>query len=135
MISKFLAWELPFHGWKSPEIAWVGRDLDCMAVVLMGFHRSTFSKPNTKFNSNLAPMRFLGFSNHEKGAPWQKFRSDQRSAARFREVGWSIVRSASFAKGGASKKRPSPHLYKVPTRSNKMSPRTLETAVVFNFFT
>jgi hypothetical protein len=26
------------------------RDLDCMADVLMGFHRSTFSKPNTEFN-------------------------------------------------------------------------------------
>jgi hypothetical protein len=40
-----------------------------MADVLMGFHRSTFPKPNTEFNSDLAPMRFLGFSNHEKGAP------------------------------------------------------------------
>jgi hypothetical protein len=37
--SKFLASELDFHGWKGPEIAW-GRDLDCMADVLMGFHRS-----------------------------------------------------------------------------------------------
>jgi hypothetical protein len=45
---KFLASELPFHGWKSPDIAW-GRDLDCMADVLMGFLRTTFSKPNTKF--------------------------------------------------------------------------------------
>jgi hypothetical protein len=37
-----------------------------MADVLMGFHRSTFSKPNTEFNIDLAPMRFLGFSNREK---------------------------------------------------------------------
>jgi hypothetical protein len=29
----------------------MGRDLDCMADVLMGFHQSTFSKPNTEFNS------------------------------------------------------------------------------------
>jgi hypothetical protein len=35
---KILASELPFHGWKSPEIAWAGQDLDCMADVLMGFH-------------------------------------------------------------------------------------------------
>jgi hypothetical protein len=28
--SEFLASELPFHGFKGPEIAW-GRDLDCMA--------------------------------------------------------------------------------------------------------
>jgi hypothetical protein len=46
--------------------------------------------------------------------------------------GWSVVRSASLAKGGASKKRPSPHLHKVPTRSNKMSPRTLQTALVYH---
>jgi hypothetical protein len=26
----------------------MGRDLDCMVDVLMGFHRSTFSKPNTE---------------------------------------------------------------------------------------
>jgi Tfp pilus assembly protein PilW len=42
---------------------------------------------------------------------------------------WSVVRSASLAKGGTSKKRPSPHLQKVPTRSNKMSPRTVQTAL------
>jgi len=31
---------------------------------------------------------------------------------------WRVVRSASLAKEGTSKKRPSPHLHKVPTRSN-----------------
>jgi hypothetical protein len=49
----------------------MGRDLDCMADVLIGFHRSTFSKPNTiQFRS--CSMPFLGFSNHEKGAPRQE---------------------------------------------------------------
>jgi hypothetical protein len=46
---------------------------------------------------------------------------------------WSVVRSASLAKGGTSKERPSPHLHKVPTRSNKVSPRTLQTALVYFF--
>jgi len=32
--------------------------------------------------------------------------------------------------GGISKKRPSPHLHEVPTRSNKVNPRTLQTALV-----
>jgi hypothetical protein len=36
--------------------------------------------------------------------------------------GWSVVRSASLAKGGISKKRPSPYLHKVLTQSNKVSP-------------
>jgi hypothetical protein len=60
----------PFSWLEKPRNR-MGRDLDSMADVLMGFHRSTFSKPNTKFNSDLAPMRFLGFSNHEKGAARQ----------------------------------------------------------------
>jgi hypothetical protein len=46
---------------------------------------------------------------------------------------WSVVRSASLAKGGTSKKRPSAHIHKVPTRSNKMSPRTFQTALVIWF--
>jgi hypothetical protein len=48
----------------------------------------------------------------------------------FSRSGWSVVRSASLAKESTSKKRPSPHLHKVPTRSNKVSPRTLQTALV-----
>jgi hypothetical protein len=44
----------------------------------------------------------------------------------FLRSGWSIVRSASLAKGGTLKNRPSPHLHKVPTQSNKVSPRTLQ---------
>jgi hypothetical protein len=36
----------------------------------------------------------------------------------FSRSGWSVARSASLAKGGTTKKRPSPHLHKVPTRNN-----------------
>jgi hypothetical protein len=61
----------PFS-WLEKSRYRMGQDLDCMADVLMGFHRSTFSKPNTEFNSHLAPMRFLGFFNHENGAPTQE---------------------------------------------------------------
>jgi hypothetical protein len=42
----------------------------------------------------------------------------------FSRSGWSIVRSESLAKGGTLKKRLSPHLNKVLTWSNKVSPRT-----------
>jgi hypothetical protein len=63
--SKFLASELPFHGWKSPEIAWTGQYLDCMVDVLMGFHQSTFFKLNTKFDSDLAPCDFWVFPTTE----------------------------------------------------------------------
>jgi hypothetical protein len=35
---KFLASELPFYGWKSPEFAW--GEIWTVADVLMGFHQS-----------------------------------------------------------------------------------------------
>jgi hypothetical protein len=56
----------------------------------------------------------------------------KRSAARFREVRGAFLRSVSLAMGGTSKKRPSPPLHKVPTRSNKVSPRTFQTALVLD---
>jgi hypothetical protein len=43
---------------------------------------------------------------------------------------WSIVRSELLAKGGTLEKRPSLHLHKVLTLSNKVSPQTLQTFLV-----
>jgi hypothetical protein len=54
----------------------------------------------------------------------------QTVSSTFSRSEWSVVRSVSLAKGGTSKKRPSPHLHKVPTPSNKVSPRTFQTALV-----
>jgi hypothetical protein len=50
----------PFSWLEKPRNL-MRRDLDCMADVLMGFHRSTFSKPNIEFNSDLAPYEFWTF--------------------------------------------------------------------------
>jgi hypothetical protein len=83
------------------------------------------------------PMLFLGFSNHEKRAPRQEILKWSTVCSTFTRSGWSVVRSASLAKGGTSKKRPSPHLHIIPTRSNKVSLQTLLMALVilsnFNF--
>jgi hypothetical protein len=51
-----------------------GRDLDCMADVLMGFHRSTFSKPNTEFNSGLSYLVLVVKPEEKRllGRPWHK---------------------------------------------------------------
>jgi hypothetical protein len=68
-------------------------------------------------------MRFLGFPNHEKGA--------STVCSTFSRSGLSVVRGSSLVKGGTSKKIPSPHLHKVPTQSNKASPRTFQTALVY----
>jgi hypothetical protein len=79
----------PFSWLEKPSNR-MGRYLDCMADVLMGFHRSTFSKPNTEFNSDLASCDFWAFPTMKRELRCKKFRSDQRSAARFREVGGSL---------------------------------------------
>jgi hypothetical protein len=79
-------------------------------------------------------MRFLGFSNYEKGASRQEFSKWWTVCSTFWRSGWSVVRSASLSKGDTSKKRPSPHLFKVPTRSNKVTPRTLLRALVCHGF-
>jgi hypothetical protein len=68
----------------------MGRDLDCMTDVLMRIHCSTFSKQNTEFNSDLAPGVFWSFQTMKRELQGKKFRSDQRSAARFREEGGGL---------------------------------------------
>jgi hypothetical protein len=80
--SKFLASELPFHGWKNPEISWGER---CELNFVFGLEKVDGGNPirTSAIQSRSRPMRFLGFSNHEKRAPKKKFRNDQRSAARF----------------------------------------------------
>jgi hypothetical protein len=81
--------------------------------------------------SRSRPMRFLSFSNHEKGAPRHEIPKWSAVCSTFWRSGWSVVRSASLAtKEGTSKKRPSLHLHKVPIRI-KVSPQTFQTALVF----
>jgi hypothetical protein len=75
-------------------------------------------------------MRFLGSFNHEKGAPRQEISKWSKVCNTFSRSGWSVVRRALLAKRGTSKKRPSPRLHKVPTQSNKVSPRNFQTALV-----
>jgi hypothetical protein len=76
----------PFSWLENPRNR-MGRDLDCMAGVLMGLHQSNFSKPNTEFNSDLALCDFWTFPTIKTELRGKKFRSDQWSAACFREVG------------------------------------------------
>jgi hypothetical protein len=49
------------------------------------------------------PMRFLRFSNHEKGAPRQEISTWSTVCSTFSRNGWDVVRSASLAKGVTSK--------------------------------
>jgi hypothetical protein len=79
----------PFSSLEKPRNRMV-RGLDCMADVLMGSHRSTFSKPTTEFNSDLAPCDFWAFPTMKRELRDKKFRSDQRSTARFWEVSGAL---------------------------------------------
>jgi hypothetical protein len=76
------------------------------------------------------PMRFLGFTTHEKEAPRQEISKLSTVCSTFLRSGWSIVRSASLAKGGTSKKRLSPYLHKILTQGNKASPCPFQTALL-----
>jgi hypothetical protein len=73
-----------------------------------------FSKLNTEFNSYLAPCDSWASPTLKRELQGKKFRSDPMVCSTCLRSGWSIVRSASLAKGGTSKKRPLPHLHKVP---------------------
>jgi hypothetical protein len=76
------------------------------------------------------------FQSRNADAPLRLLRHPKKGSFKtivtpFSKIGWSVGRSASLVKGGSSKKRPSPHLHKVPSRSNEVSPRTLQTALVY----
>jgi hypothetical protein len=57
----------PFHGWKSPEIARSRSELNSV----FGLEKVDQWNPirTSAIQSRSRPMRFLGFSNHEKEAP------------------------------------------------------------------
>jgi hypothetical protein len=99
---------------------------------VFGLEKVNYWNPirTSAIQSRSRSMRFLSFYNHEKGAPKQKISKWRTVCNTFLRSGWSIIWSASLAKRGTSKKRPSPHLQKVPTRSNNVSPQSLQTALV-----
>jgi hypothetical protein len=99
--------ELHFHGWKSPEIAcgeiwtvWRMNEVPPVSMSIATFQLRTAD----------APLKFC----HPKNG------SLKTTVTLFSRSGWSVVRSASLVKGGTLKKRPSPHLHKVPTRRKRL---------------
>jgi hypothetical protein len=61
-----------------------------------------FFQEEHKIQFRSRPARFLGFSNHEKGAPTQEISKWSTVCSTFSRNGWSVVGSASLAKGGIS---------------------------------
>jgi hypothetical protein len=122
----------PFSWFEKPRNR-VGRDLNWVLCSAWVDRWNPIRK--CAIQSRSRPMRLLGFSNHEKGSPKHEISKRSTVYSTFSRSGWSVVRNATLAKGGISKKRPSPHLHKSPTRSNKVSPRTLQTALVLRCVT
>jgi hypothetical protein len=79
----------PFPWLEKPRNC-MGRDLNCMADVLTGFHQSTFSKLNTKFRSDITAHGFWDFPTMKRELQGKKFQSDQWSAACFQEVSGAL---------------------------------------------
>jgi hypothetical protein len=78
-------------------------------------------------------MLFLAIFNHEKGALRKEILKWSTVCSTVLRNRWSVVRSALLAKGGTLKKRPSPHLHKVLSQSNKVSTQNFQMALVYSW--
>jgi hypothetical protein len=124
LTSKFLSSELPLQVSKSPEIAWC--EIWIEFCVRLGKSGSVEPLQNIRHTVQISPHAISGLFQ-----PWKGSSEWSTVCSTFSRSGWSVVRSALFAKGGTSKKRPSPHLHDVPTQSNKVSLRTFQTSLAF----
>jgi hypothetical protein len=124
--SKFLASELPFHSWKIPESH--GARSWLYGGYSNGVPPIHFFQTEHRIQFKSHPMRFLGFSNHEKWVPRQILKWST-VCSMFPRSGWSVVRSASFAKGGTLKKTVTRTF--TMFRLGLVSPRTLQTILIY----
>jgi hypothetical protein len=86
------------------------------------------------YSPDLAPCDFWAFPTMKRSSEARNFEMInglQHVFEKWVERCKKCVRSASLAKGSSSKMKPSLHLHIVPTRSNKVSPRTFQTALVY----
>jgi hypothetical protein len=77
LLQAFDHFEISFSGapfsWMEKPRNRMERDVDTVANVLMEFHRSSFSKPNTEFNSDLAPCDFRAFPTMKRSSEARNF--------------------------------------------------------------
>jgi hypothetical protein len=104
-----------------------------------------YNSSTKPYSPNLAPCDFWAFPTMIRELRGKKFQSGQvvktvcstillkLAANGLQHVFEKWVercKKCVACQGGTSKKRPSPHLHKVPIRSNKVSPRTFQMALV-----
>jgi hypothetical protein len=111
----------PFSWLEKPRNR-MGRDLNWILCSAWKTWIGGIPLEHTPYSQDLARWEFWAFPTMKRELRGKKFRNNLWSAARFRDCVcvcvcvWSVVRSASLAKEGTSKKRPSLHLHKVRTR-------------------
>jgi hypothetical protein len=105
----------PPFSWLEKPINYMEQDMDSVVYVLMAVPVIHFFQAEHRIQFRSCSMWFLGFSNHEKGALKREILKWSTVCRTFLRSRWSIVRSASLAKGSTTKKRLSLHLHEVPT--------------------
>jgi hypothetical protein len=100
--SKFLASELLFMVGKAQKSH--GTRSELYGGCSNGVPPIHFSQAENRIQFRSRPMRFLDFFNHEKGATGQEISKSSTVCSTFSRNGWSVVRNASLAKGGTSKR-------------------------------
>jgi hypothetical protein len=88
--SKFLAPALPPFSWLEKPRNRMGRDLNWILCSARKKWIGGTSLEHPPYSPVLAPCDFWAFPTTKREPRGKKFRSDQRSAARFREVGGAL---------------------------------------------
>jgi hypothetical protein len=85
--AKFLASELCTFSWLEKHRNRMGRDLNWILCSAWKKRISGTPLEHPPYSPDLSPYDFWAFPTMKRELRGKKFRSDQRSAARFREVG------------------------------------------------
>jgi hypothetical protein len=90
----------------------------------------TFFQAERRIQFRSPSVRFLGFSNHEKGVPRQEISKWSAVCSTFSRSDWNVVRSVSLDKGDTSKKKRFLLEKLIITRLVKNSPPFMELCKV-----
>jgi hypothetical protein len=116
----------PFS-WLEKQKNRSGRDLDYMADVIMGSTNPLFPS-RTQNSIQISPHVISGLFQPRKGSSEARNFKVINGLQHVFEKWVERCKKCIACQGRYfEKKRPSPHLHKVPTRINKASPRTLQT--------
>jgi hypothetical protein len=129
--SKISCLRAPFSWLEKPKNR-MGRDLNW--ILCSAWRKCIGGTPleHPPYSPDLAPCDFWAFSTMKRELRCKKFRSDQRSAARFREVGGALYEVHRLPRVVLRKR----DRHRTSTKFrigviNKVSPRTFQTSVLY----